>query len=175
MIMTGVAGTCRGRWSVQLFHGCALGPGVGGVGVRRRLAGCGRWCGPTAAARWRRARTLRAHQLDRRRARTGTINALHSATRPLAECGNSLLKTTSSVWSSMTECGVAVAFVERLLLSLEPGKLALEIRDQHVGQIVAETPPDHESQGCEVLAVLRKGVGGHLPTTFAHRVGDVED
>ena len=31
---------------------------------------------------------------DSRPSSTGTINALHSATRPLAECGNSLLKTT---------------------------------------------------------------------------------
>jgi len=87
--------------------------------------------------------------LDATRPRTSLTRrrAKHS-TQPHVNAGPECLfleNLTSSVWSSMTECGVAVAVVERLLLSLEPGKLALKIRDQHVGQIMAETPPDHES------------------------------
>jgi len=83
------------------------------------------------------------------RPQPGSTSSISAASFPTAGARPQLRpfleNLTSSVWSSMTEGGVAVAFVERLLLSLEPGKLALEIRDQHVGQIMAETPPDHES------------------------------
>src|SRR5215211_2699178 len=75
----------------------------------------------------------------------------------------------------VAEPGCRRVVVHRLGLALEARQLALQVREQHVAQVVREAAPHDHAEGGEVLAVLRERVRRHLPAPLAERVRDVED
>src|SRR5262245_9359462 len=77
--------------------------------------------------------------------------------------------------SLMAEPGGSGVVVHRLGLLLEPRKLPLQVREQHVRHVVGEAAPHDDPEGREVIPVLRERVGRNLPAALAHRVRHVED
>ncbi len=65
--------------------------------------------------------------------------------------------------------------MDGLGLALEARELALEVGDEHVGQVVREAAANDDAERGEIGAVLGERVGGDLPAALAKGVRDVED